>query len=73
MSLINQLAGMRQEQFENPERLLLQRHPLARAGRQLNFFHGVAGKYNLDCPTELPLVWPIWKMPLSWASWVKAL
>jgi hypothetical protein len=29
--------------------------PLARAGRQLNFFHGVAGKYNLDCPTELPL------------------
>lgn len=29
--------------------------PLARADRQLNFFHGVAGKYNLDCPTELPL------------------
>jgi hypothetical protein len=28
---------------------------LRRVGRQLNFFHGVAGKYNLDCPTELPL------------------
>ena len=28
---------------------------LRRVGRQLNFFHGVAGKYNLDCPTDLPL------------------
>ena len=27
---------------------------LRRVGRQLNFFHGVAGKYNLDCPTGLP-------------------
>src|ERR1044072_2170646 len=24
---------------------------LRRVARQLNFFHGVAGKYNLDCPT----------------------
>jgi hypothetical protein len=29
--------------------------PLWRASRQLNFFHGVAGKYNLDCPAELPI------------------
>ena len=28
---------------------------LRRVGRQLNFFHGVAGKYNLDCPADLPL------------------
>jgi CDP-Glycerol:Poly(glycerophosphate) glycerophosphotransferase len=28
---------------------------LKRADKQLNFFHGVAGKYNLDCPAELPL------------------
>jgi hypothetical protein len=28
---------------------------LRRAARQLNFFHGVAGKYDLDCPTALPL------------------
>jgi hypothetical protein len=28
---------------------------LRRVSRQLNFFHGVAGKYNLDCPTDLPL------------------
>jgi hypothetical protein len=28
---------------------------LRRAARQLNFFHGVAGKYNLDCPSELPI------------------
>jgi hypothetical protein len=28
---------------------------LRRVGRQLNFFHGVAGKYNLDCPAALPL------------------
>ena len=28
---------------------------LRRVSRQLNFFHGVAGKYNLDCPKELPL------------------
>jgi hypothetical protein len=28
---------------------------LRRVARQLNFFHGVAGKYNLDCPTGLPL------------------
>jgi hypothetical protein len=28
---------------------------LRRVSRQLNFFHGVAGKYNLDCPGELPL------------------
>jgi hypothetical protein len=29
--------------------------PLRRAARQLNFFHGVAGKYDLDCPVGLPL------------------
>jgi hypothetical protein len=29
--------------------------PLWRAGKQLNFFHGVAGKYNLDCPADLPI------------------
>lgn len=29
--------------------------PLWRVDRQINFFHGVAGKYNLDCPAELPL------------------
>jgi hypothetical protein len=29
--------------------------PLWRAAKQLNFFHGVAGKYNLDCPADLPL------------------
>jgi len=28
---------------------------LRRAARQLNFFHGVAGKYDLDCPTDLPI------------------
>lgn len=28
---------------------------LRRAGKQLNFFHGVAGKYNLDCPIGLPI------------------
>ena len=28
---------------------------LRRVARQLNFFHGVAGKFNLDCPTGLPL------------------
>ena len=28
---------------------------LYRAARQMNFFHGVAGKYDLDCPTSLPL------------------
>jgi hypothetical protein len=28
---------------------------LRRTDRQLNFFHGVAGKYNLDCPTDLPI------------------
>lgn len=28
---------------------------LWRVDRQINFFHGVAGKYNLDCPVELPL------------------
>ena len=28
---------------------------LRRAARQLNFFHGVAGKYNLDCPADLPI------------------
>ena len=26
-----------------------------RAARQLNFFHGVAGKYDLDCPANLPI------------------
>jgi CDP-glycerol:poly(glycerophosphate) glycerophosphotransferase len=29
--------------------------PLRRTARQLNFFHGVAGKYNLDCPSDLPI------------------
>lgn len=29
--------------------------PLKRAARQMNFFHGVAGKYDLDCPVGLPL------------------
>ena len=29
--------------------------PLFRAQRQLNFFHGVAGKYDLDCPSGLPM------------------
>lgn len=29
--------------------------PLRRVTRQMNFFHGVAGKYDLDCPTTLPL------------------
>lgn len=29
--------------------------PLRRVARQMNFFHGVAGKYDLDCPTSLPL------------------
>jgi hypothetical protein len=28
---------------------------LRRVDKQLNFFHGVAGKYDLDCPTDLPL------------------
>ncbi len=28
---------------------------LRRAAKQMNFFHGVAGKYNLDCPDTLPL------------------
>lgn len=28
---------------------------LRRAARHMNFFHGVAGKYNLDCPSGLPL------------------
>jgi hypothetical protein len=28
---------------------------LRRAARRLNFFHGVAGKYDLDCPASLPL------------------
>jgi hypothetical protein len=29
--------------------------PLLRCRRRINFFHGVAGKYNLDCPVGLPL------------------
>ncbi len=29
--------------------------PLGRTAKQMNFFHGVAGKYNLDCPGGLPL------------------
>jgi hypothetical protein len=29
--------------------------PLWRCRRRVNFFHGVAGKYNLECPTGLPL------------------
>jgi hypothetical protein len=28
---------------------------LRRGFRQLNFFHGVAGKYDLDCPASLPI------------------
>jgi hypothetical protein len=28
---------------------------LRRVARRLNFFHGVAGKYDLDCPASLPL------------------
>ncbi len=28
---------------------------LRRVARRLNFFHGVAGKYDLDCPAALPL------------------
>ncbi|MGH8636966.1 MAG: CDP-glycerol glycerophosphotransferase family protein [Burkholderiales bacterium] len=28
---------------------------LWRVDKRLNFFHGVAGKYDLDCPTHLPL------------------
>ena len=28
---------------------------LRRVGRQVNFFHGVAGKYDLDCPASLPI------------------
>ena len=28
---------------------------LRRCARRINFFHGVAGKYDLDCPTGLPL------------------
>jgi hypothetical protein len=28
---------------------------LYRVARQLNFFHGVAGKYDLDCPLNLPI------------------
>jgi CDP-glycerol:poly(glycerophosphate) glycerophosphotransferase len=28
---------------------------LRRVARQLNFFHGVAGKYDLDCPRNLPI------------------
>ena len=28
---------------------------LYRVDKQLNFFHGVAGKYNLDCPSDLPI------------------
>jgi hypothetical protein len=29
--------------------------PLRRTAKQMNFFHGVAGKYNLDCPADLPI------------------
>ena len=29
--------------------------PLRRVDRQLHFFHGVGGKYDLDCPSDLPL------------------
>ena len=29
--------------------------PLHRVTARLNFFHGVAGKYDLDCPTNLPI------------------
>lgn len=28
---------------------------LRRCARRVNFFHGVAGKYDLDCPTGLPM------------------
>ena len=28
---------------------------LHRCNRQVNFFHGVAGKYDLDCPVNLPI------------------
>lgn len=28
---------------------------LWRCRRRINFFHGVAGKYNLECPSDLPL------------------
>lgn len=28
---------------------------LRRVARQVNFFHGVAGKYDLDCPSALPI------------------
>jgi hypothetical protein len=28
---------------------------LHRVARQVNFFHGVAGKYDLDCPVNLPI------------------
>jgi hypothetical protein len=28
---------------------------LRRTARRMNFFHGVAGKYDLDCPSGLPL------------------
>ena len=28
---------------------------LRRCARRINFFHGVAGKYDLDCPTGLPM------------------
>jgi hypothetical protein len=28
---------------------------LHRTARQVNFFHGVAGKYDLDCPVNLPI------------------
>lgn len=29
--------------------------PLLRCRRRINFFHGVAGKYDLECPANLPL------------------
>jgi len=29
--------------------------PLRRTDKQLNFFHGVAGKFDLDCPVGVPL------------------
>src|SRR5688500_15946572 len=29
--------------------------PLLRCRRRVNFFHGVAGKYDLECPAGLPL------------------
>ena len=29
--------------------------PLRRVDKQLNFFHGVAGKFDLDCPVGVPL------------------